>query len=320
MEDRLKLFRGNSNPDLAERICPFLGISLGKARVSSFGDGETWVEIMENVRGTDAFVLQSISTPGNTNLMELLIMIDALRRASAKRITAVLPYYGYARQDRKVAPRTPITAKLVADLITTAGANRLLTIDLHAGQIQGFFNIPVDHLYANPVVVDYIKNNMGENLVMVAPDAGAVERTRAIAKLLQSSLAIVDKRRVAPNVSEVVNIIGDVKGMRAVILDDIVDTAGTICKAADALLDSGALEVSACCTHPVLSGQAVERVDRSALTELVVTDTISLREDAQASDRIKTLSVAPLLGEAIRRIHLDLSVSSLFVSEEEMSG
>lgn len=314
MEDRLKVFCGNSNIPLAVEICKYLGISLGKVHVGSFSDGETCVEILENVRGKDVFVIQSISTPGNTYLMELLIIIDALRRASARRITAVLPYYGYARQDRKVAPRTPITAKLVADLIATSGANRLLTVDLHAGQIQGFFNIPADHLYANPVVIEYIRNEVKGELVMVSPDAGAVERTRAVAKVLEASLAIVDKRRVAPNVSEVMHIIGDVKGKRAVLLDDIIDTGGTICQAVEPLLRQGATEVSAVCTHAVLSGQALKRIEESDLAELVVTNTILLREEAQQSKKIKVLSVAPLLGEAIRRIFEDASLSSLFVN------
>jgi ribose-phosphate pyrophosphokinase len=314
MEGDLTIFAGNSNPPLAQEICHYLGLDLGKAYVGTFSDGETWVEILENVRGKDVFVVQSISTPGNTYLMELLIIIDALRRASARRITALLPYYGYARQDRKVAPRTPITAKLVADLITTAGANRLLTVDLHAGQIQGFFNIPVDHLYANPVVVEYIRREIKDNLVMVAPDAGAVERTRAIAKVLEAPLAIVDKRRVAPNVSEIMHIIGEVEGKRAVILDDIVDTGGTICRAAKPLLELGAVTVSACCTHAVLSGDVIRRLEDSELTELVVTNTISLREEAQKCSKIRVLSVAPLLGEAIRRISEGASVSSLFVT------
>lgn len=314
MGERLKVFCGNSNIPLAEEICKYLGIPLGKAHVGSFSDGETCVEILENVRGKDVFVIQSISTPGNNYLMELLIIIDALRRASARRTTAVLPYYGYARQDRKVAPRTPVTAKLVADLITTAGANRLLTMDLHAGQIQGFFNIPVDHLYANPVVIEYIRHELGGELVMVSPDAGAVERTRAIAKVLDASLAIVDKRREAPNVSEVMHIIGDVKGKKAVILDDIIDTGGTICQAVAPLLRAGATEVCACCTHAVLSGEALKRIEESDLTELVVTNTILLREEVQRTKKIKVLSVAPLLGEAIRRISEDESVSSLFVS------
>ena len=314
MEGDLRIFSGNSNIPLSQDICNYLGLPLGKAQVATFSDGETWVEILENVRGKDIFVIQSISTPGNIYLMELLIIIDALRRASARRITAVLPYYGYARQDRKVAPRTPITAKLVADLITTAGTNRLLTVDLHAGQIQGFFNIPVDHLYANPVVVEYIITEVKDNLVMISPDAGAVERTRAIAKVLEAPLAIVDKRREAPNVSEVIRIIGEVEGKRAIILDDIVDTGGTICRAAKALLDTGAISVSACCTHAVLSGDAISRLEDSELTELVVTDTISLREEAQRCSKIKVLSVASLLGEAIKRISDDSSVTSLFVT------
>lgn len=313
MLSKLRLFSGNSNLALAMKVCRYLGISLGKARVRKFSDGEIAVEIDESVRGMDVFVVQSTCTPGNTNLMELLIMIDALKRASARRITAVMPYYGYARQDRKVSPRAPITAKLVADLISTAGAERVLAMDLHAGQIQGFFNIPVDHLYATPVILDYIKERFQNDLIVVSPDAGGVERARAFAKRLDSSLAIIDKRRVDINVAEAMNIIGEVKGKKAVILDDMVDTAGTLVEAADALSKKGAVNVYACCTHPVLSGQAVERIQNSAIDEFVVTDTIPLREEGKSCKKIKVLSIAGLLGEAVKSIHEEGSVSRLFV-------
>ncbi len=309
----IKVFAGNSNPALAQEICDYLSIPLGRASVKTFSDGEVFVEIGENVRGADVFVLQSTCPPVNHHLMELLIMIDALRRASARRITAVLPYYGYARQDRKAAPRVPISAKLVADIITTAGARRVLAMDLHAGQIQGFFSIPVDHLFAAPILLRYIKENFDDELVMVSPDAGGVERTRAFAKRLGASLAIIDKRRERPNESQVMNIIGDVKGKTAIILDDMVDTAGTLCHAAKALKEHGAKHVHGCATHPVLSGPAVERIKKSELESLVVTNTIPLRPDAQKLDKIKVLTVSSLLGEAIRRIHNDDSVSSLFV-------
>lgn len=312
--DKLKIFSGNSNRRLAEAICEHLGISLGEADISRFSDGEVFVEIKENVRGVDVFVIQSTSPPTNDHLMELLIVIDALRRASAGRITAVLPYYGYARQDRKVAPRTPISAKLVANLLTASGADRILTLDLHAGQIQGFFDIPVDNLYAASVLVPYLGQRSTNSLVVVSPDAGGVERARAYAKRLDASLAIIDKRREAPNVAEAMNIIGEVEGMNAVIVDDMVDTAGTLTEAAHALQKKGAKEVYGCCTHPVLSGKAVESLSSSTITELVVTDTIPLSDQAKRlGKRIHVLSVAALLGEAIRRINQGESVSSLFI-------
>jgi ribose-phosphate pyrophosphokinase len=311
--NNLKILSGNSNIQLAQAICKGLDISLGKANVKKFSDGEIQVEIEDNVRGMDVFVVQSTCTPVNRSLMELLIMMDAIKRASAERITAVIPYYGYARQDRKVAPRVPITAKLVADLITTAGANRILTVDLHAGQIQGFFNIPVDHLYSAPVIVEFIKEKYADNLVIVSPDAGGVERARAFAKRLGSNLAIIDKRRPQPNESNIMNIIGDIEGKTALLLDDMVDTAGTLTQSANALIEKGATKVVACCTHPVLSGQAVEKINQSALQDLVVTDTIPLAKEAQSCKKIVLLSVAELLGEAIKRIHGNDSVSSLFV-------
>lgn len=310
----IKVFSGSANPELAKNICKYLAIPLGKSTLKRFSDGELFVEIEENVRGADVFIVQPTCSPVNENLMELLIMIDAARRASARRITAVIPYYGYARQDRKTAPRTPISAKLVANLIVVAGARRVLTMDLHAGQIQGFFDIPVDHLYAMPVFLKYIKENFADkDLIIVSPDAGGVERAREYAKRLDSTFAMVDKRRPRPNESEVMNIIGDVKDKIAIIVDDMVDTAGTICKAAEAILDRGALEVYAVATHPVLSGKAVERIANSPLKSLIVSDTIPLGEEAKALDKIKVLSVAELLGEAIRRIHTDDSISSLFI-------
>jgi ribose-phosphate pyrophosphokinase len=313
MLDHLEIFSGKSNPSLAQEICGVLDMPLGKAHVEEFSDGETLVEIQENVRGKDVFVVQSTCTPVNNNVMELLIMVDALKRASAERITAVVPYYGYARQDRKVAPRVPITAKLVADLITSSGVDRILTIDLHAGQIQGFFNIPVDHLFATPIILDYIRKHFADDLVIVSPDAGGVERARAFAKRLGSSLAIIDKRRTDVNEARVMNIIGDIKGKPVILLDDMVDTAGTLTESISALLETGALSVSACATHPVLSGPAVQRINDSPLRELVVANTIPLREDAKSCKKIKVLSIAPLLAEAIRRIHNNDSVSSLFV-------
>jgi ribose-phosphate pyrophosphokinase len=311
----MKVFCGNSNRKLAESICKHLGITLGNAVVRRFSDGEINVEISESVRGKDVFVIQSTCYPGNDNLMELLIMMDALKRASAQRINAVIPYYGYARQDRKVSPRAPISAKLVADLITTAGATRMMTVDLHAGQIQGFFNIPVDHLYAFPVILDYLSKKFSEedNLVIVSPDAGGVERARAFAKRLKARLAIIDKRREAANVSQVMNIIGDVKNATAILLDDMIDTAGTLTHAAEALMEHGAKAVYASASHPVLSGKAIERLKSSPIQEIVVTDTIPLHGEATRLDRIKVLSVAPLLAEGIRRIHTEDSVSSLFV-------
>lgn len=310
---RLEVFSGRSNPALAKEIVKYLGIPLGKAEVKRFSDGETWVEIKENVRGADVFVVQPTSQPANENLMELLIMIDALKRASADRITAVVPYYGYARQERKVQPRTPISAKLVADLITAAGASRVLSVDLHAGQIQGFFNIPFDHLYAKPVMIDYLQKHISDELVVVSPDAGGAERARSYGKSLKAPLALIDKRRQAANVSEVMHIIGDVKNRTAVIIDDMIDTAGTMVQAAKALKENGAKAVYACCTHPVLSGPAVERIENSEIEEVVVTNTIQLSDAAAKCKKIKVLSVANLLGEAMKRINNADSVSSLFI-------
>ena len=309
---RLKIFSGNANVDLARDICAYLSVPIGSAVVKRFSDGEINVDIGENVRGADVFILQPTCPPVNDHLMELLILMDALKRSSAKRVTAVIPYYGYARQDRKVLPRAPITAKLVADLLTAAGVSRILTMDLHAGQIQGYFNIPVDHLYAAPVMLDFIRANWGTDIVFVSPDAGGVERARAFAKRLNATMAIIDKRRAAPNVSEVMNIIGDVEGKTAVLLDDMIDTAGTMVQSAEALAKKGAKRVFACATHAVLSGPAIERLERSAIGQLVVTNSIPLREKAECA-KIKVLSVAPLLGEAIKRIHFNDSVSSLFV-------
>ncbi len=315
MEKTLKLFSGNANPALAKEICGCLGIGMGAAAISSFSDGEIRIKIDENVRGADVFVVQSCCTPVNNSIMELLIMIDALKRSSASRITAVIPYFGYARQDRKDQPRVPITAKLVADLITTAGADRVLTMDLHAGQIQGFFNIPVDHLYALPVLLEHIKKRFAKDLkdvVIVSPDAGGVERARAFAKRLQTNLAIIDKRREGPNNTQVMNIIGDVEGKHAILLDDMIDTAGTIVQGAQACAEKGAKSVWAGCVHPVLSGPALERLQGSKLTEVVVTNTIPLNGKDQQYPKLRVLSVAPLLGEAIKRIHGEESVSSLF--------
>lgn len=312
--NKFKIFSGNSNLPLAREICGQLAIPLGSARVRNFSDGEVMVEIGENVRGRDVYVMQSTCAPTNNNLIELLIMFDALKRASAARITAVIPYFGYARQDRKVAPRTPITSKLVADLITTAGADRVLTMDLHAGQIQGFFNIPVDHLYAAPVILDDVKARLPGRVVVVSPDAGGTERARAFAKRLDAGLAIIDKRRSGPNVSEVMHIIGDIEDEICVIIDDMIDTAGTLCQAARALKDKGAREVYACATHAVLSGPALERINaEEGLKEVVVTNSIPLGDKLQHCSKLRVLSVAELLAEAIRRIHGDESVSSLFI-------
>ena len=309
----LVLFAGNSNPELAQDICHHIGIKLGDAQVTTFSDGETRVEVMENVRGRDVFVLQSTCVPVNDHLVELLLMIDAFKRSSVQRITAVIPYYGYARQDKKVAPRVPISAKLVADLITASGANRVITMDLHAGQIQGFFSIPVDNLFAAPVLLEYIKENLKNDTVIVSPDAGGVERARAFAKRLDTQLAIIDKRRMAPNLAQAMNVVGDVKARTTVILDDMVDTAGTLIQAAAALKEHGALEVHACCAHAVLSGPAVERISDSEIQTLVVTDTNPLGEKAKGCDKIRVLSVSKLLAEAIHRCHTGSSVSSLFV-------
>jgi len=313
MKDTMKLFAGNANPELAREICKNLGVELSVAEVRRFSDGEIFVEIGENVRGCDVFVIQPTCPPVNDHLMELVIMVDALRRASARRITAVVPYYGYARQDRKVAPRVPITAKVVAEMMMVVGVRRVLAMDLHAAQIQGFFNIPVDHLYAAPVLVKYIRDELRDNIIMVSPDAGGVERTRAYAKRLDADLAIIDKRRERANVAQAMNVIGDVKGKTCIMLDDMVDTAGTLCAAAEILVKSGAKDVYACCSHGVLSGPAIDRLEKSQIKQLVVTNSIPLRGAAVGCKKIKVLSVAGLLGEAIKRIHLDDSVSSLFV-------
>ncbi len=309
----MKLFGGTSNPELTREVSDYLGIEPGKLAAKTFSDGETLIEIHENIRGGDVFVLQSTSTPVNDNLMQLLIMMDALRRASAERITAIIPYYGYGRQDRKVKPRVPISAKLVADLITTAGANRVVSMDLHAGQIQGYFNIPVDNLFAAPLLLKYIRTHFENDLVIVSPDAGGVERARAFAKRLEATLAIIDKRRDAPNIAEAMNIIGEVNGKTAVILDDMVDTAGTLTQGASALKEKGASKIYACCTHPVLSGAAIEKIEASPIDRLVVTNTIPLNEKSKKCAKITVLSVAELLGETIRRIYNSNSVSTLFV-------
>jgi ribose-phosphate pyrophosphokinase len=307
------IFAGNSNSELAEKICDYLKMPIGGAHLSTFSDGEIQVEIRDNVRMKEVFIIQSTCDPVNRNVMELLLMIDALKRASASAITAVIPYYGYARQDKKVAPRVPISAKLVADLITLAGATRIITMDLHAGQIQGFFNVPVDNLYAAPVLLEHMRHNFKNDIVLVSPDAGGVERARAFAKRLQAELAIVDKRRSAPNEAKAMAVIGEVKGKTAVILDDMTDTAGTLTEAAGVLMEKGAKEVHACCAHAVLSGPALERIETSALKSLVVTDTIPLKPEAAALEKIKVLSIAQLVGEAIIRSYRGDSVTSLFV-------
>ncbi len=312
-DDNLRIFAGNSNKELSHKIVNTLRVPLGDAVVRRFTDGEINVEIDESVRGMDVFVIQSICYPVNENLMELLILIDAFKRASAERITAVIPYYGYARQDRKVSPRAPISAKLVADLIATAGASRILTVELHAGQIQGFFNIPVDHLFGSPVMVRDLQQNFGNDVVVVSPDAGGVERARAFAKRMKASLAIIDKRREGANVSRVMNVIGVVKGKVAILVDDIVDTAGTLVHSAEALRRKGALHVYACCVHPVLSGKAIERISKSPIEKLVVSDTIPLEPEARKCEKIAVISLAELLAEAINRIHREESVSELFV-------
>jgi ribose-phosphate pyrophosphokinase len=309
----MKLIAGNSNRQLAEAIAASLGVDLTKATVHRFADMEVFVEIHENVRGEDVFILQSTSYPANDNLMELLVICDALRRASARRITAVMPYFGYARQDRKTTPRTPISAKLVANLINTAGANRVLTMELHAGQIQGFFDIPVDNLYSTPLMVPDIRATLGtDNLVIISPDVGGVSRARGFAKRLDVGLAIIDKRRERAGVSEVMNVIGEVKGMRCVLVDDIVDSGGTLCNAADALLNAGAVSVQAYVTHGVLSAGAVARIAASSLERMVITDSIRPTEAVRVTEKIRVLSVAQLMGEAINRISSESSVSSLF--------
>jgi ribose-phosphate pyrophosphokinase len=309
----MKLFSGTSNPILTLEVCKYLGIEPGSITANTFSDGETQIEIHENIRGGDVFILQSTCPPVNDNLMQLLIIMDALKRASAKRITAVIPYYGYGRQDRKVKPRVPISAKLVADLITVAGADRVVSLDLHAGQIQGYFNIPVDNIFAAPLLLKHIRSHFEDSLVIVSPDAGGVERARAFAKRLEVSIAIIDKRRDAPNIAEAMNIIGDVEGKSTIILDDMVDTAGTLTQAAMALKNRGASKIYACCTHPVLSGPSLERIEASAIDQMVVTNTIPLNEEAKKCSKIDVLSVAELLGETIKRIYHSDSVSTLFV-------
>lgn len=310
--DHFRIFTGNANPPLAKAICRCLGVQLGEMDIRTFSDGEIYLQIQENVRGSDVFAVQSTCTPVDRNLMEMLLMIDALKRASADRITAVLPYYGYARQDRKDRPRVPISAKLIASLLETAGADRVLALDLHAAQIQGFFDIPVDHLFASPVALEYFEDKR-DHLTVVSPDAGGVERARAVAKRLDAPLAIIDKRRQDINVAEVVHIIGEVDGRDCLIVDDLIDTAGTLVKGVEALIRHGARRVSAFATHPVLSGPAVERIEESELDEVVVTDSIPLREDALRCGRFRVLSVAPLLAQAIQSIHEETSVSKLFV-------
>jgi len=313
MPSGIKLFTGNSNKTLAKEIADVLKIPVGEATVSTFSDGEIMVQLNENVRGYDVFVVQSTCMPVNNNLMELLLMIDALKRASSNRITAVIPYYGYARQDRKAQPRVPISARMVADLITAIGAHRVLTIDLHAGQIQGFFDIPVDHLYSSPVLAEYVKKEYLNDIVIVSPDAGGVERARAFAKRLSASLAIIDKRRERANVSQVMHVIGDVKGKNAILFDDMIDTAGTITQAVSALKINGAKRVVAACTHAVLSGPALDRINESDLEEVIATNTIPMDDKAEKCKKLTVLSVAPLLGEAIKRIHEESSISSLFI-------
>jgi ribose-phosphate pyrophosphokinase len=308
----LKVFTGRAHPTLADEICTMLGVEPGHVTLYGFSDGENYCQIEENVRGADVFVIQPTSPPVNDNLMELLIMLDALKRSSASRVTAVMPYYGYARQDRKDKPRVPITSKLVADLITAAGADRVLTLDLHASQIQGFFNIPVDHLFAAPVIVGHLKKQQTGELTIVSPDAGGVERARAYAKRLGASLAIIDKRRIAANQTEVMNIIGDVDGRDVFVVDDIVDTAGTLIHSVEALLKKGARSISASCTHAVLSGPAIDRINHSNLHQLVTTNSMPTADKERACPRLVTLSIADLLAEAIKRIHNEDSVSSLF--------
>jgi ribose-phosphate pyrophosphokinase len=312
VDDKFKIFTGSASPELAKRICSYLGVDLGCAKLGRFSDGEMYFQVLENVRGADVFVVQPCSAPVDRHLLELLLMIDAFKRASAWRVTAVVPYYCYARQDRKDKPRVPISAKLVADLLETAGASRALTLDLHAPQIQGYFNVPVDHLYASPVLVDYFKHRNLPRVTVVSPDAGGVERARAFAKKLDAPLAIVDKRRVDVDVSEVMHLIGEVRGAPALIVDDIIDTAGTLVKTAEALLQEGATEVYAACTHPVLSGPAVDRLTRSSITEVVVTDSVPLCDAARKLSKIKVLSVADLLARGIRSIHEETSISQLF--------
>ncbi len=311
--EAIKIFSGTSNVPLSEAVCRYLGVSTGIAEIKRFSDGEVFVEISESVRGTHVFVIQSTCPPVNEHIMELLIITDALKRASAGAITAVIPYYGYARQDRKVQPRAPITAKLVADILARAGVKRVVTMDLHAGQIQGFFDVPVDHLYAAPILIKYLKKKFNKDeLVVVSPDAGGMERARVFAKRLDVGLAMTDKRRPAPNEAEIMNVIGDVVGKTAIIVDDLVDTAGTAVQAAQALIKEGAKRVTLCCTHGVLSGNAVKRIDDSLVEEVIITDTIPQRQETQNCKKIKILSISDLLGEAIRRIAVGESISTLF--------
>lgn len=313
--DQLKIISGNSNPELAQKIASDISVNLSPAMLKRFADGEIQVEIHDNVRGADVYIIQSTCPPSNENYMELFIMIDALKRASAARITAVMPYYGYSRQDRKVAPRAPISAKLMADLLTTAGANRVVSIDLHAGQIQGFFNVPVDHLFSIPSLARAWREQWGygEDFVIVSPDAGGVERARAFAKRLEAPIAIIDKRRTGPNEAKAYNLIGDVKDKFAIIIDDMIDTAGTLTQAAETIMKNGAVKVAAVATHPVLSGPAIQRIMDSSLEFVVVTDTIPLKESAKQTGKFKVISVAPVIAEAIKRIHGNESVSSLFI-------
>jgi ribose-phosphate pyrophosphokinase len=312
-DDKFKIFCGTANTALADEVCHFLGMTRGQSLVTRFKDGEVYLQIQENVRGGDVFVIQPTCRPVDEHLMELLLMIDALKRASARRITAVIPYFGYARQDRKDKPRVPISSKLVADLLTTAGADRALIVDLHAPQLQGFFNIPVDHLFASPVLVDHFKKMNLPNLTVVSPDAGGVERARFFAKKMDAALAIVDKRRTDVNVAEVMHVIGDVAGRTCLVIDDLIDTAGTLVKTAAALKQNGAAAVYACCSHPVFSGEAVENISKSCLTKVVVTNTIPLSEAAQREPKIEKLTIAGLLGRAIQSIHEETSVSKLFL-------
>jgi ribose-phosphate pyrophosphokinase len=312
MSHELRIFTGNAHPALAESICKSLGVPLGRAHLARFSDGEVWFQIKDNVRGADVFVVQPTAPPVNENLMELLVMLDAFKRSSASRLTAVIPYYGYARQDRKDKPRVPISAKLVADLLSAAGTDRVLTMDLHAAQIQAFFDVPVDHLFAAPVIMDHVSKLKRPDLTVVSPDAGGVERARAYAKRLDAALAIVDKRRDQPNVAEVHNVIGDVEGRTALIVDDIVDTGGTLTKVAEAIKEAGAREVLASCTHAVLSGNAIERIAMSSLSKLLVTDSIPLAPEKRI-DKIVQLSIADLMAKAIKNIHEESSVTSLFV-------
>src|SRR5215468_3926183 len=312
VDEKFKIFSGTANEALADEVCAFLGLTRGQAMITRFRDGECYLQIQENVRGADVFVMQPTCRPVDEHLMELLLMIDALKRASARRITAVIPYYGYARQDRKDKPRVPISSKLVADLLTTAGADRALVVDLHAPQLQGFFNIPVDHLFASPVLVGYFKELNLPNLTVVSPDAGGVERARFFAKKMDAALAIMDKRRVDMNVAEIMHVIGDVNGRNCLIIDDLIDTAGTLVKTAQALLNNGALSVYACCSHPVFSDPAIENIAKSDITQVVVTNTIPLTEAGRREPKIKKLSIAGLIGRAIQSIHEETSVSKLF--------